>query len=194
MPPEAPEASCPVTLATGVNVLYSGGLDTRMEPAFREVLAVFKGHPDARLWICGGGQAQVAAWIDQAGVANARHLGVLDHATHDALAQRCDFGLLLYPRSFYNDMTPTMKYSGYAANGLAILSTDLATVADNLREDGIGRAVPVTEVPGELGRWLDEPARFERYRASAGNLAHKFRQGVYMQEWFDQVLAAWHDA
>ena len=195
MPPQALAASCPVEPVAGINVLYSGGLDERMALTFREVLAVFARHSNAQFWICGPGQSHVTQWIDEVGAKNARHLGTLDHATHDALAQNCDFGLLLYPRSFYNDMTPTMKYSGYAANGLAILSTDLATVADNLREDGIGRAAPVTEVPGELERWLDQPARFERYRASARDLAHTFRQGVYMQEWLDQVLAAWrHDA
>ena len=189
MPPATAQVPCPVSMGAGVNVLYSGSLDQRMGPVFRQVLAIVGRYPAADLWVCGPGRDYVSAWISEARVPNAHHLGILDHAAHDALARCCDFGLLLYPRSFYNDITPIMKYTAYAANGLAILGTDLATVKDNIDEDGIGRALSLSDLYGELECWLDQPSVFSQYKRQAEHLAPAFRRGVYMQEWFDGMLS-----
>ena len=188
MTPESPISMHPIRQGAGINVLYSGGLDQRMGGPFRRVLQVFKRYPQAHLWICGHGQERVQTWIEAELVKNACHVGVLNYSEHDRLARQCDFGLLLYPPSFYNDMTPTMKYTGYAANGLAILSTDLATVKDNIQEDGIGKALPLSGLLNELGDWLSAPAVFQSFKHQAESLAPTFRQGVTMREWFDALL------
>lgn len=171
-----------------VNFFYSGSIPTSLAANFREVLRSVRQAADARLHICGPDADAVRRWFRELDVGNARHYGRLDRRTHDALARRCDVGLILYPTDNpYHHLTPTMKYSAYLANGLAVLSTDLREVAANLREDGVGQAMPIRELSLELLRWATRPRLFADFRAAAAREAGAVRDGAEMRNWIDEI-------
>lgn len=171
-----------------VNFFYSGSIPTSLAANFREVLRSVRQAADARLHICGPDADAVRRWFRELDVGNARHYGRLDRRTHDALARSCDVGLILYPTDNpYHHLTPTMKYSAYLANGLAVLSTDLREVAANLREDGVGQAMPIRELSLELLRWATRPRLFADFRAAAAREAGAVRDGAEMRDWIDEI-------
>ncbi len=184
--PRHVEGRAEIALTQGkVHVLYSGEL-TRMQDIVnvRQVLEVVGRFPQtAEMHVCGRG----GEWVTQQAARNVRYWGMLNHADFDALASQCSFGVIAYPHGWYYDLTPTAKYSGYAANGLAILSTDLSTVRENLEEDGIGEALPLPEMLDELSRWCADPVRFAGYRARAAGMKELYRRGAFMDEWFNEL-------
>jgi hypothetical protein len=80
-----------------------------------------------------------------------------------------------------------MKYSAYLANGLAILSTDLRAVADNVRADGVGLTMPIAELALELLRWATRPQLWSAAKARAEAEAAVVRSGVEMMAWIDEL-------
>ena len=172
----------------GLRVFYSGdlGLPLAVE-AIRQVMQVFQQFPLAHLYLCG----QQGDWVREEAksynLANVHYLGVLDHATYDAVAEQCDVGLLIYQHSYY-DLMATAKYSAYVANGLATLTTDLVTLSQMVKEDEVGLAVPFAELPTHLSRWLQHPEEVDPYKRRARQLSDNFRQGLYMLEWFEGIL------
>ncbi len=174
--------------AAEVNFFYSGSVDSHVASNFREILRAIRNAPRTRLHVCGPGRDAVREWLRELDVPNVRHYGLLGIAEHDWLAQRCDVGLILYPTdNLYNHLTPTMKYSAYLANGLAVLSTDLRCVAENIRQDGVGRAMPIRELALELLRWATRPALWSAAKASAEEQAEAVRSGVEMKAWIEEI-------
>ncbi len=171
-----------------VNFFYSGSIDTTVAPNFREVLKSIRNAPGTRLHVCGGGRDSVRQWFSELDVPNARHYGQLGVAAHDRLAQRCDIGLILYPTDNpYNHLTPTMKYSAYLANGLAVLTTDLASVTKNVQRDRVGRALPIAELSLELLRWATRPGLWADFKAHALEQSALVRSGDDMKEWIEEI-------
>ena len=82
-----------------------------------------------------------------------------------------------------------MKYSAYLANGLAILSTDLRCVAENVKEDGVGQAMPIRELALELMRWATRPSLWEDEKARAEEQAWVVRSGAEMMPWIEELAA-----
>jgi hypothetical protein len=188
-PEEEPPRAAELPFQSGdVDFFYSGFIDSSVAPNFRDALRSIRQAPGARLHVCGPEPDAVRDWFEELDVPNARHYGRLPPDVHDALARRCDVGLILYPvDNPYNHLTPTMKYSAYVANGLAILSTDLRSVAENLRHDGVGRAMPIPELTLELLRWTTRTRLFDGFRERARALAPEVRSGKEMQAWIDEI-------
>ncbi len=184
-PAEAP----PIDFDRGtVNFFYSGSVDAHVAANFRELLRSIRNAPDTRLHVCGPGRDAVLEWLSELDVPNVRHHGLLGIAEHDWLAQRCDVGLILYPTDNpYNHLTPTMKYSAYLANGLAVLSTDLSCVAENVRQDGVGQAMPIRELSLEIMRWAARPALWSAAKAKAAAEAARVRSGDEMRAWIREI-------
>lgn len=189
--PPAVEAAPPegIEFESGdVNFFYSGGVGSHVAPNFREMLRSIRNAPKVRLHVCGPGGDSVRSWLDELDVPNARHYGQLSLGAHDWLASRCDVGLILYPTDNpYNHLTPTMKYSAYLANGLAVLSTDLESVNENIRRDEIGSAMPIRELSVELLRWASRASLWSGFKGRAGELAAEVRSGGEMMGWIKEI-------
>ncbi|MFG1690923.1 hypothetical protein ACGF5M_02005 [Gemmatimonadota bacterium] len=171
-----------------VDFFYSGSVEPWLASDFKRVVEVLASVPEARLHVCGPGEEEVRAWASEVGAANVTHYGILDRPTHDWLARQCQIGLILYPaENPYFRITPTMKYTAYLANGLAVLSTDLAAVADNVRLDGVGRALPMEELILELNRWARDPEAWAGYKAKAEVEAEVVRSGEEMRGWIAEL-------
>lgn len=184
-----PAKAPPIEFESGtVNFFYSGTVDSHVAPNFREVLRSVRNAPDTRLHVCGPGRDAVGEWLSELDVPNVRHHGQLGVAEHDWLAGRCDVGLILYPSDNpYNHITPTMKYSAYLANGLAILSTDLKCVAENIRRDGVGQAMPIRELALEIMRWATRPSLWSKAKARAEKEAVVVRSGDELRGWIEEI-------
>jgi hypothetical protein len=189
MPAAQPERELEIEFEAGkVNYLYSGAIDTTIASNFRQILRSIQAAPQARLHVCGPGREAVEKWFEELGVTNVRHYGRLNLAAHDWLAGRCDAGLILWPTDNpYFHLTPTSKYSAYVSNGLAVLSTDLRAVAANIRNDGVGRAMPINELSVELLRWTARPSLFAGFKERARELAPVIRSGAEMDPWLDEI-------
>jgi len=180
--------SLPDVERDAVNFFYSGSVEPWLASDFKRVLEVLASVPEARLHVCGPGEEGVRAWASELGADNVAHYGVLDRGAHDWLARQCQIGLILYPaENPYFRITPTMKYTAYLANGLAVLSTDLAAVADNVRLDGVGRALPMEELILELDRWARDPGAWTGYKAKAEIEAEVVRSGEEMRGWIAEL-------
>jgi len=179
----------PIEFESGtVNFFYSGSVDSQVAPNFREVLRSIRNAPDTRLHVCGPGRDAVQDWLAELDVPNVRHHGRLGVAEHDWLAERCDVGLILYPSDNpYNHITPTMKYSAYLANGLAVLSTDLECVAENIRLDGVGQSMPIRELTLEIMRWAARPSLWSEAKARAQEQAAIVRSGDELKGWIEEI-------
>ncbi|UCC84161.1 MAG: hypothetical protein JSW46_04320 [Gemmatimonadota bacterium] len=171
-----------------VNFFYAGSVDTHVAANFREVLRSIRNAPDTRLHVCGPGRDAVQEWLSELDVPNVRHHGQLGVAEHDWLAERCDVGLILYPSDNpYNHITPTMKYSAYLANGLAVLSTDLKCVVENIRQDGVGQAMPIRELALEIMRWAAKPSLWSEAKVRANEEAAIIRSGDELKGWIEEI-------
>ncbi len=171
-----------------VNFFYSGSIDGHVAPNFRAVLKSIRNAPATRLHVCGPGRDAVREWLDELDAPNVRHYGQLGWAEHDWLAGRCDAGLILHPsEDSYDHLRPTLKYSAYLANGLAVLATDLRHVAENVRQDGVGRALPIRELEVELLRWATRPKLWTDVKARAVELAAEIRRGMDQQTWIREI-------
>jgi hypothetical protein len=163
-------------------------VDSHVASNFREVLRSIRSAPATRLHVCGPGREAVEEWLHELDVPNVRHHGQIGVAEHDWLAQRCDVGLILYPTDNpYNHLTPTMKYSAYLANGLAVLSTDLERVAENIHQDGVGLAMPIRELSVELMRWATKPSLWADAKARAEEQAVSVRSPEEMTSWIEEI-------
>ncbi len=190
--PESPLAGQPPhEFESGsVNFFYSGSVDEYVAPNFRAVLKSIRNAPTTRLHVCGPGRDAVREWLDELDAPNVRHYGQLGVAEHDWLARRCDVGLILHSsENPYDHLRPTLKYSAYLANGLAVLATDLRQVAENVREDGVGRAMPIRELEVELLRWATRPKLWRDAKARAAELAAEIRCGADLQTWIREIVA-----
>jgi hypothetical protein len=173
-----------------VNFFYSGSVDAHVASNFRAVLKSIRNAPATRLHVCGPGRDAVREWLDELDAPNVRHYGQLGVAEHDWLARRCDVGLILEPgESPYDQLRPTLKYSAYLANGLAVLATDLERVAENVREDGVGQAMPIRELELELLRWATRPKLWRDAKARAAELAPTIRRGADLRPWIEELSA-----
>ncbi len=171
-----------------VNFFYSGAIDSRAAANFREILRAIRSAPKCRLHVCGPGQDEVRHWLVELDVPNARHHGFLSPAAHDWLARRCDVGLILYSTDDpYQHLRPTLKYSAYLANGLAVLSTDLDRVAENIKRDGVGQAMPIRELSVELLRWATRPSLWAHAKARAAEQAREIQSGAEMTAWIAEL-------
>ncbi len=188
--PDAPDP--PIELESGtVNFFYSGRVDSQVAANFREVLRSIRNAPATRLHVCGPGRDALREWLAELDVPNVRHHGQLRPAQHDWLARRCHAGLILYSTDNpYNHLRPTLKYSAYLANGLAVLSTDLACVAENIRRDEVGQAMPIKELSLELLRWATRPALWAGAKAHAAERAPEIQAGSDMQSWIRELAAS----
>ncbi|MEE9133560.1 MAG: hypothetical protein V3U13_08370 [Gemmatimonadota bacterium] len=190
-PPSAASDTPPaIDLETGnVNFFYSGPVDSQVAPNFREVLRSVRNAPATRLHVCGPGRDAVREWLTELDVPNVRHHGKLGIAEHDWLAQHCDVGLILYPfENPYYHLRPTLKYSAYLANGLAVLSTDLRCVAENIRRDRVGQSMPVRELALEVLRWATRPKLWTGAKARAAALSEEIRSGSpEMRAWIEEI-------
>jgi hypothetical protein len=176
--------------AGSVNFFYSGTVDSHVAANFRTILKSIRNAPQTRLHVCGPGRDAVREWLDELDAPNVRHYGQLGIAEHDWLARRCDVGLILYPAEDpYAHLRPTLKYSAYLANGLAVLATDLRRVSENVREDGVGQAMPIRELEVELLRWATRPKLWKDAKARAEQLAGQIRTGADMQPWIEEIAA-----
>ncbi|NIR42891.1 MAG: glycosyltransferase family 4 protein [Gemmatimonadetes bacterium] len=189
--PAEPEGAPAIDFDDGaVNFFYSGSVDAHVAANFREILRSIRNAPQTRLHVCGPGREAVEEWLHELAVPNVTHYGQVAIDVHDWLARRCDVGLILYPTDNpYNHLTPTMKYSAYLANGLAVLSTDLRCVAENVRKDGVGQTMPIAELALELMRWATRPQLWESAKARAETEAAVVRSGVEMKSWIDELAA-----
>lgn len=173
-----------------VNFFYSGEVDRRVAPNFREILRSIRNAPDTRLHVCGPGRDAVSEWLTELDVPNVRHHGQLAPPEHDWLASQCDVGLILYPADDpYEHLRPTLKYSAYLANGLAILATDLRCVAENVRRDDVGHAMPIRELALELLRWATRPKLWAGAKARATELAPAIRSGTELRPVIERIAA-----
>ncbi len=190
LPAAEPDATPAIEFESGtVNFFYSGSVDSQVAPNFREVLRAIRNAPATRLHVCGPGRDAVQEWLSELDVPNVRHHGHLGVAEHDWLAERCDVGLILYPSDNpYNHLTPTMKYSAYLANGLAVLSTDLKCVTENIRMDGVGQAMPMRELALEIMRWATRPSLWSEAKARAKEQAAIVRSGDELKGWIEEIL------
>jgi hypothetical protein len=165
-------------------IFYAGELRRPVDiHNLKEALNAVKDVPEAFVYVCGmGGQ-----WLTQLQQKNVVYLGVLDYRDFDTVAGMCDFGLIIYPRGPYYDITPTGKYSAYVANGLAVLSANPPAVAACIEEDGVGVSVPIDMIPSVLRKWVDDPAEFSAYRQAAARVSADFHSGLHLREWFNEV-------
>ncbi len=171
-----------------VNFFYSGPVDAQVATNFREILRSIRNAPGTMLHVCGPGREALREWLVELDVPNVTHYGQLGIADHDWLARRCDVGLILYPSDNpYNHTTPTLKYSAYLANGLAVLSTDLRCVADNVRADGVGQAMPIRELALELLRWATRPRLWSAAKTRAEAQAERIRSGTEIRECLEDL-------
>ncbi len=190
LPAESPDTPSIEFKRGKVNFFYSGSVDSHVAANFREILKSIRNAPDTRLHVCGPGRESVEKWLHELDAPNVIHYGQIGVAEHDWLASQCDVGLVLYPTDNpYNHLTPTMKYSAYLANGLAILSTDLRCVAENIKEDGVGQAMPTRELALELMRWATRPKLWAAEKARAEEQALVVRSGAEMMPWIQELAA-----
>jgi len=175
--------------ANGLRVFYSGGLDTpSVKGALRRIMPLFREFPESHLYVAGRNGGWVQGEAQAAAPDNVRYLGALDYASHDAVARQCDLGLILYSAA-YCHLVLTSKYSAYVANGLAVLSSDMISLAEILAEDGVGLCVPAEQMPAQLAAWLNAPHLIAPYRERARQLRGRYWTGIYFQKWFSEVIA-----
>jgi hypothetical protein len=193
-PAPEPDPSPTIHFDSGaVNFFYSGSVDSHVAANFREILRSIRNAPQTRLHVCGPGREAVQEWLHELAVPNVTHYGQVAIDVHDWLARRCDIGLILYPTDNpYNHLTPTMKYSAYLANGLAILATDLSCVTENVRADGVGQTMPIAELALELMRWATRPQLWASAKARAEAEAAAVRSDREMKAWIEE-LATEHE-
>ena len=185
---ESPAQQIELNHDGGPRVFYSGDLGLpALKKNLQQIMQAFQRFSSAHFYLCGKRGQWIHEEIKANGLQNIHYLGLLDYATHDAVLQRCDIGLLLYQHSYY-DLMATAKYSAYVANGLAVLSTDLVTLSEILREDQVALALPMEKLANQLVQWLSFPEQIAPYRERAKQLSTNFKQGLYMQEWFDQII------
>jgi hypothetical protein len=189
LPATALDTPPPIEFDKGdVNFFYSGDVDPHVAPNFREVLRSIRNAPKTRLHVVGPGRDSVREWLVELDVPNVRHHGQLGPAEHDWLAQQCDVGLILYPtEDSYSHLRPTLKYSAYLANGLAVLSTDLHAVADNIRQDRVGQAMPIRELALEVLRWSTKPKLWAGAKTRAAQLAEETRSPPEHFTWIKDI-------
>ena len=162
----------------GPRIFYSGSLWLpEAIDNLKRIMWVLRGFPAAHFYLCGQGGRWVPGWVRENGIANVHYLGVLDYATHDAVVQKCDIGLLIYAHSYY-DLMATAKYSAYVANGLAVLGTDLVTLTEMIAEDRVGEAVSEHELAARLVSWLLHPEQIQTYRAQRSPAEQRLSRGT----------------
>lgn len=173
---------------TGLRIFYSGDLirDTTIA-SLKCILQVFTDFPQSDFYICGSGGEWIQEEVNLNDLVNVHYLGTLDYASFDAVASQCDVGLIPYNFS-YAHMALTSKYSAYVANGLAVLSTNMATLTEVIHVDGVGVTVPPDDLPVQLAKWLKDPNLIAPYKERAKLLSSNFRQGSFMQDWFDSII------
>ncbi len=189
LPAIAPDSPQPIELDEAqVAFFYSGHVDSHVAPNFREVLRSIRNAPKTRLHVCGPGRDAVREWLVELDVPNVRHHGQLAPAEHDWLAQQCDVGLILYPtEDTYSHVRPTLKYSAYLANGLAVLSTNLSSVAENIRRDGVGQAMPIRELALEVLRWSTNPKLWAEAKKRAAQLSDEVRSASELRSLIREI-------
>jgi len=189
LPAAAVDTPLPIEFDEGdVNFFYSGHVDSHVAPNFREVLRSIRNAPKTRLHVCGPGRDAVREWLVELDVPNVRHHGQLGPAEHDWLAQQCDVGLILYPsEDSYSHLRPTLKYSAYLANGLAVLSTDIRSVAENIRQDRVGQAMPIRELALEILRWSTKPKLWAGAKTRAAQLSEEIRSAPELRDWIQEI-------
>lgn len=189
LPATALDTPPPIEFDAGdVNFFYSGHVDSHVAPNFREVLRSIRNAPKTRLHVCGPGRDAVREWLVELDAPNVCHHGQLGPAEHDWLAQQCDVGLILYStEDTYSHLRPTLKYSAYLANGLAVLSTDLDSVAENIRRDRVGQAMPIRELALEVLRWSTKPKLWAGAKTRAAQLSEETRSAPELRTWIQEI-------
>lgn len=168
---------------------YSGDLRRNNERIWVErVIKVFQ---SARIKertpafiVCGAG----GEWIEEMKCSNTYYLGYLDKASHDYVAKKASFGLMVYPNRGYYKYTPTTKYSAYIANGLPILSIESETITSSLKVDGTGESVGEEHFEETLIAWLNNSELFTRYLQPVKDKSAWFRDHGPVKEWLNDVL------
>jgi hypothetical protein len=170
---------------TGLRLFYAGDLRRSQDADnFCKIARIVAEYPEASLVACGTG----GEFIRRLNLSNVTYAGVLDTETHDRLASSCDVGLILYPTWTYYCWVSTSKYSAYLANGLAVLSTKLDTVEENIRKDGIGLVLEWVDLEKTIRRWIESPHLVRRYKRAAERLSGTIRTSQFVDEWFDTVV------
>ncbi len=68
-----------------------------------------------------------------------------------------------------------------------MLSTDLGFIAENIRLDGVGQAMPIKELCLEIMRWATRPSLFTPFKERAQALAPLLRSGEEMDDWIREI-------
>jgi hypothetical protein len=153
----------------------------------RRIILEIKDIPTAHLYICGIGGEWIHGFISENQVNNAEYLGVLNYKEHDYLASKCDFGLIHY-RPGYHDFKSTIKYCSYAANGLAILSIQLKTISEIIKEEELGEALDEEVFFNKLRFWASSKENFIKYKRNALKLSRSYQDGYHIRIWLDELL------
>ncbi|MCG3209579.1 MAG: hypothetical protein FOGNACKC_03206 [Anaerolineae bacterium] len=185
---EAPPQKIQLDPADKIRAFYSGDLGLAVvQKNLLDIIKVFAINPQAGFYLCGRHGEWLTQEIKERDLKNVHYFGVLDHATHDAVARQCDIGLLLYQHSYY-DLMATAKYSAYVANKLVILSTNLITLSTIINEDKVGFALPASKLPAQLNLWLQHNNQINQYKNNCQELQPSFFNGTYMEGWFRESI------
>ncbi len=123
--------SHPIAEPDRLKVLYAGDLGGRRGFNLDLIEKILKNlNKNCEFWL-------VARGLDETRLnrfksyQNFRFLGEIPASEFDEVAQKCQFGLILYsPMYFYYNIAPPIKLSSYIANGLTVISTNLHRVKE----------------------------------------------------------------
>lgn len=172
--------------AKGLRLFYAGDLRRPQDQdIILKVCNVINKHPSAQLIICGIGGELIIEKLPM----NAHYMGVLKRDTLDEIASSCQVGLILYsPEKRYYNWTPTQKYSTYVGNGLAVLSTPLYTVKQNISKDRVGLSQDLDDLLNTLDLWIQDPTLVTTFKEQAESMAKKIRGDFFISEWLKPIL------
>jgi hypothetical protein len=93
---------------------------------------------------------------------NFRYVGQLNVEDLNALARRCQFGLIIYPPdSLYFNIGSTIKFSFYIVNGLTVVSTNLK-IRELNDKYGFGYTLSINELIEFVRELSDQKIRRNR--------------------------------
>ena len=132
-------------------IFYSGELSRDYEKSkLMEICNCITGNE--RLIICG----KNGEWLNELNNPKVCYKGFVDFKTHDEIASKCDFGLVMYPDTgYYKYVTPS-KLNAYISLSIPVLAISNMTLKTIFDAHDIGQCVKEQDFVLTFKKWCDE--------------------------------------
>lgn len=158
-------------------IFYSGELSREYEK--RKLIEIFpKLDNDTAMILCGGN----GEWItDGFPSKNIRYIGYINSESHDAIAEKCSYGVILYPNRGYYRLTPTSKLTTYINAHLPVLAIETDTNSPIFKNNDIGECVKEEKIVERLCEWCKDET-YSKYKDGVITTSRKIDSAVYFNQ------------